>query len=817
MGSWQRSPPSWQSRAGSWPRPARAWQERAGSWPSAARRRAAVPAPCSPAPRSHPPLIARQRASDACAQPKGAVGNDRPKIRREFAGSWCYRAIAKFVMKPREVQARDQVAANVGRELIEVEVDGMIAAARQGAVVIDSNVASLTQLAAYECAATLGGEAALTYLPPTADRVPYALLSLAAQCGRSRVVAEAIEHARIEDACDLLEDALQNRVIVAVGEPLAHDDRFGVPAISKTERDIVDSWLGQRPSIRTVSSTIGGASAPTHELDVQASSLADVVRQRWIQAKRDVFAFKLLCAHAEIGEEPSAWAASDLAEGLWNLLPQRLQTLVTALSVQARPAPRSVIEAAIQPGPTLLAQARKLGIVRFIAEASAQPLLVLDDDFAKWLLSGSRQRLLRSELDDVHLQLARAFEHAFVQAKEPSYSLEAQQHYGSAGRFEDVQRFSAIGARALIDAGRSLSRQQSYEEAARAYQCALALNEGSAVLSSEARGYAKHYTHYNRYKAQSESLRETRDGYQTSLDDWGDNALFWSRFVRAEALCGALPAAREAQRRAFDQVPPHSAREQFLVDRVVDRLLARECWVEAAALASSNRTTNELDFLVESLGRPRLVRRLIDKRFSIATLFAMRRVNRRFECAVPGYQGTDDTPARALDALEAALPAEPGRIDAFDSAAPRMLDIVTKPASSLSLADVLWLREAERREATLLPVETVRALLDAQATLPSLVAQRNEDNAVCDALHELRAAGLCARRSNAEALLILGGRSQDTVDEIETFSAPFSIRSEPGGLRVRVTVERQLVERYASDLREAVQIVSSHYVPHDGR
>jgi tetratricopeptide (TPR) repeat protein len=214
--------------------------------------------------------------------------------------------------------------------------------------------------------------------------------------------------------------------------------------------------------------------------------------------------------------------------------------------------------------------------------------------------------------------------------------LEAHRHCVALGDEARALTLASYGWSVLIDEGKRRSRRGRYHDAARLYTDILQRAEQEGVpLPPKLRGYVRHYAHYNRAKANMEKVQETERGYQASLADWPENALFWSRLVRAQVYAGrggaALTTLAEAERR----VPDHPEKVAVLVGRTVHGLLQpqhdRRFLVEAAfvwvniALGSLGRqpSPHASSARSDKAGRPISCRcpTAIDSRFCDPTVF----------------------------------------------------------------------------------------------------------------------------------------------------------------------------------------------------
>lgn len=548
---------------------------------------------------------------------------------------------------------------------------------------------------------------------------------------------------------------------------------------------------------------------PTHQ------PRADHWQALWLWANSDPVTFKLMdaferCTGLTLSGPPSD--RRSLANVLMESLSDDLRDFILLLEVQKRPLPRAVITGAELAATPTIELALKVGFVRAIRSN-----LVLDEDLVQFVID---QTDAEAERDQRHDVLAAAFESHFVATTEGLSALEALRHYASTGRVAEALRFGRFGAATLIDAGRGLSRRRRFGEASRAYQAALTLHERGAPVEMHARAYARHYFHYNRYKADEETLTETRTGYETSLDDWPENALFWSRLIRAEALCGDLVAARAHQAKAIVRVLDRQASARYLYDRVVDRLRRRGYWSEAVSLCPSTNSP-ALALLLDGLARPRDVHHLAGVILARATPLTLTQVEDNFACAIPGFTGWGENPADAMDELIEQLPECDVPLDAFEVARKRMVDAfaafarstTTDAALELGPGAVLWLREAERRgEHPVIDGAAAQWRTLYPYLLPKLIDEIALEPQILKAVELLKAAGLAATRSLDEDILIVGGESVDGVTDIRLFNNPFMISRTPHR-RLCVEIEKPTGPRkweYASLDDAVAQIIECY-------
>jgi hypothetical protein len=171
----------------------------------------------------------------------------------------------------------------------------------------------------------------------------------------------------------------------------------------------------------------------------------------------------------------------------------------------------------------------------------------------------------------------------------------------------------------------------------------------------------QHYVHFNRARAELESLADTERGYRSALDHWPDNALFWSRLVRTELYGGKTSQALQTLETARARVPAHDDKDAVLIARTVRGLLDRQHLVDAILVWGSHApaTSYERDVassLERALASGWLARELAVPAVEPLVFFHPQRVKVTRSGAVWIAELTDlDTVARAASAREALM------------------------------------------------------------------------------------------------------------------------------------------------------------------
>jgi len=293
----------------------------------------------------------------------------------------------------------------------------------------------------------------------------------------------------------------------------------------------------------------------------------------WKRFAPDVTAYDAALAILALDEKPDgpveapAWK---LRDHVVRRLPDNARDLLYLLGVHGRPLASELI-ASLEIDSAATDLLTRLGLCHIVPAG-----LLLDPGWSAWC---------HDDLGDrgpaVHQQLAMTFA-ALVCPSDPSVDrgaiavLEAHRHYVGAQDYEMARRFARYSAASLMEEAKRRSLQGHYGEASRLYQGILDLSDkGEIPLGSRLRSYATHYFHFNRSKTNAESLKETERGYVESLKAWPENALFWSRLIRARFYRDASAEALSTITEAKAAVPEHYEKEVVLIARTVRGLLAK--------------------------------------------------------------------------------------------------------------------------------------------------------------------------------------------------------------------------------------------------
>lgn len=279
-----------------------------------------------------------------------------------------------------------------------------------------------------------------------------------------------------------------------------------------------------------------------------------------------------LGAHDTLEEQQSA---DEMRGAIGELLGTDARQVLAAVALHGRPLPRDVAH---------LLGGRERGVDTVLRLGLCQEVasgLIADASWAGWL----RLALNSLELAELHRRLAQCFADSTTPNSPGLAVLEAHRHFVAAGMLDEARRFARYGVTQLVEAARERSRLRRYAEAAEIYSGILSgAQQMLWPIGRKLRGYVRHYQHFNRAIAGLEDLRATTNGYTDALEDWPDNALFWSRLVRAHFYQGNDARAMAALGRANAKVADHPQKQTFLIARTVRGLLRHAQSIESQHL-----------------------------------------------------------------------------------------------------------------------------------------------------------------------------------------------------------------------------------------
>lgn len=430
-------------------------------------------------------------------------------------------------------------------------------------------------------------DAAFVRIPTEPDRIERALLELAGTLGDDALASVAEELRAEPDTLGRtlarLGDALSSRPLIVDGWSALRvtDDTYDAGHALDGRFREVQSWLSSRAWVITDCdfappqgflrcSIESPANAPPTVLHNGASYPRPDL---WERFAPDVGVYNAALAMLALQEQPRG----EVIPPGWKIrdhvslrLPDHARELLFLLGVHSRPLSDQLLSIlGNEPG------ARSLLLDLGLCEQLPTGIIV-EPAWAEWCLGELGPRIV-----DYHARLATAFA-GLVQPEDRSADraalavLEAHRHYVALGDDERARRFARYSTALLVEEGKRRSLLHRFDDAARLYESVLYLAESRALpVPARLRGYVRHYVHFNRAKAERESLADTERGYREALVDWPENALFWSRLVRTQFYIGKAAAALATLEHARHAVPPHEDKEPVLIARTVRGLLHR--------------------------------------------------------------------------------------------------------------------------------------------------------------------------------------------------------------------------------------------------
>jgi tetratricopeptide (TPR) repeat protein len=474
--------------------------------------------------------------------------------------------------QPLKQKARD-IAASLRRgERIALDFDAAMAPDRVVAAVVHE----------------LGNEAVVASVPAAIEQVSRTILELSSVLDPKDVgqVDEALREQKpgaTQAALNRLTQALEGRIVVVLNvENLALPESNEIAGALREQRQACYGWISQRANLATAPrwlsswaahrQTIAAPDAPPVELQNGGPRPPTFV---W-DNHRHLQTFELALTLEALGMSPYAEEVAGVIGSLtpesmrarvWEALPDGTLALMKVLAVHNRPMAHDVLERLPEYCNEDYQQGKELALWRERAGWVA-----VDAAWSDWC----ERTLPQAERQEAHRVLAETFARE-VSPGDPSSCLaglsmlEAQRHLLCVGDVDRALEYSRFGAELFVDAARRLSRERRFEESAALYGRLLSIQ---GLLSSRLWAYAKHYYHYNRSHARPElePVRATAIGYEASSRDWGDNAIFWSRAVRAWYLAAEPSKAQQCLSQAMQKVPEHPDKKARLIARTARRL-----------------------------------------------------------------------------------------------------------------------------------------------------------------------------------------------------------------------------------------------------
>jgi hypothetical protein len=437
-------------------------------------------------------------------------------------------------------------------------------------------------------------------VPGTVDRVERTILELAAVAGDG---AEQEVAALLRGDFDDPTSALECLDEALAGRRLLVDDydalRPGALPLELSElftssQSLVSTWVRERATVFT-SSTDLPENVDHLEVTVNSQPPWEVVgdpqrtRALWSAARHAPELYRMMLSYWRlVGEAPGPDQIAlelGLSEAVWAAAPESVRLVMALLSCYGAAFPAPLFEQLIA----------SIECGEWARDYAQQVLLIERSSRWYWLSPLWRARvpsLLDRPVEQlVHLRLAEFFadiSHS-KQSPNPRWIQAAHRHFLNAGKLEQAKDYLPFGVGLLLDAGRSASRARQYGLAAEYYDTALQLDqriraETGHGIGARARGYARHYYHYNRYEGKQEEIAQTEAGYQRSVEDYPENALFWSRLILARFYQDHWERALATCWSANKSVQSPAARERHLLGRTVTKLLERPRMNEAVVI-----------------------------------------------------------------------------------------------------------------------------------------------------------------------------------------------------------------------------------------
>lgn len=450
-----------------------------------------------------------------------------------------------------------------------------------------------------QVADALGDAAILVRIEYDLDAGFYVPLLIADQCGADvRATAQRLlaPAGQPDGWQDMLDRALSGRLLVVDGLARLRPGRaeWDLPGVFARASRALSDWLESRAAIATLEEEPRYELRPRPDPRWAATHLWDLV-------ERDPERYTLAVAREILlgRGEGRGWDHASLIIDLWDGMSTELRELVASLAVQGRPIQRSLFERLELVSTDTIDRARDLALIELHAGQLSLPtpwygeIQRLDPVARHRLLAEAFARVARSERGEAS----------------PLAVLEAHRHYAAIPDIERALEFADFSVGPLLETAINQSQRGERVEAAECYEALLQLEaRNPGRLGPRTRAYACHYLHYNRARAGGETIQQTVAGYRAALVDWSENALFWSRLVRALFEARDEAEAMKALRDAYAHVRPHSERDRALVVHTADRLMVRGLFVPAVFVWGEHRSRSEGDRDVEARLNARLAR-----------------------------------------------------------------------------------------------------------------------------------------------------------------------------------------------------------------
>lgn len=437
-------------------------------------------------------------------------------------------------------------------------------------------------------------------VPRAVDQVERVLLSLGAALGADtcKRLSEALETsgASLAPALGVLDKAMNHRggTLVIRGWDGFGDVGSGDTEIRRALRERsgdLRRWLVSRRGVFLSGTSMGapiGRTIAPFPLDLAPSRLytqdEQTASELWSRCGNDSILYDLRLAQLALDEggeqrNPPDDDPLDADAPLALLLRLRPQIarLLRALALHGRPLRRTIFRSAplgATEGDIDLGAA--LGLWFPVGDQ-----LLVHPRWQSWCLKDIHERDRRA----CHRDLATAFA-AQVRPDDPNASrwglfiLEAHRHFVETNDLAQAARYARYGTTLLIARARGISLDaesgQEFAASADLYGKVIELQGRQPTVDPVTlHAYAKHYWHFNRARAGLETIQQTVEGYRESVELWPEQALFWSRYIRALFIDNRRAEAMQALADAQRRVPAHRDKDGTLTGRTVDRLLDR--------------------------------------------------------------------------------------------------------------------------------------------------------------------------------------------------------------------------------------------------
>ncbi len=439
------------------------------------------------------------------------------------------------------------------------------------------------------------------YVPDGLDQSERVILEIAHALGDD--VAQRTDTVLREEpeepnrALAVLDDALGTcRLVIDGWDRLGStaDDEIG--STLRNRGDSLRAWLTERGNLFAVGrgrAPHDGARRWWHPEDppVVLVDGAEHSSDLWERFAPDARVYGLALGVMALGadeDDPAIESATDsgLRSRMVELLPDSVRELLLLLSVHERPLPEALLRQIDIATPDNVSLGRDLGLWREMSTG-----LLTDRGWSRWWRARQEVHTVDQRLGELFARCARP---ADPNAGRAGLALlEAHRHFVAAGDLDRAFSFARHGVALIVEAARARSINKQHMEAAHLYERVVEMAEQHRVpVGRRLHAYARHYLHFNRARADAESLKETERGYRLALDEWPENALFWSRLVRVLFYENRQAEALAELTQADQKVPAHPEKMVVLIARTVRGLLQRNRLLDAILVWGDYRPTS---------------------------------------------------------------------------------------------------------------------------------------------------------------------------------------------------------------------------------